>query len=560
MTRIGVLLIFCWRVPAADLVLRNGKVVTLDPVKPQATAIAITNGNITRVGTDAEVAREIQASTRVIDLAGRLAIPGFIEGHGHFTGLGEFKMNLNLRDARNWDQIVAMVAAAVKEAKPGDWIVGRGWHQEKWDRKPVPDVRGFPVHQSLSKVSPNNPVYLAHASGHGAFVNDAALKRAGITRSTADPPGGEILRDSAGNAAGFLNEKAQALASAAMARDSARRPATDREAVARRQIDLASQEVLAKGITTFQDAGSPMEVIERLKARAAAGTLPVRLWVMARMPNSELAANLSKLRVIGFGGNSLTVRAIKRQIDGALGSRGAWLLEPYSDLPSSSGLNTEDLADIERTAKIAIENGLQLAVHAIGDRANREALNLYERTFKTYGKNGLRWRIEHAQHLSPADIPRFAQLGVIAAMQGIHATSDGPMVLPRLGPKRAAEGAYVWQSLLKSGAHVANGTDTPVEDVNPIKNFYATVTRRMKDDAAFYPAQRMTRLEALRSYTIENAYAGFEENLKGMLRVGMLGDITVLSKDILTVPEQEILGAQVDFTIVGGKVAYQRGR
>jgi predicted amidohydrolase YtcJ len=261
--------------------------------------------------------------------------------------------------------------------------------------------------------------------------------------------------------------------------------------------------------------------------------------------------------VIGYGDNHLTVRAIKKYMDGALGSRGAWMLEPYSDLPSTSGLAIDSPEEIGRTAKLALANGYQLCVHAIGDRANREVLNVYEKALA--GKRDLRWRIEHAQHIDPADIPRFAKLGVFAMMQGVHCTSDAPMVIPRLGPKRAEEGAYVWQSLIQSGAHVGNGTDVPVEDVSPIACYYASVTRRLKDGSTFYPAQKMSRTQALRSYTVENAYAAFEENLKGTLEVGKLGDVTVLSKDILIVPDEEILNTQVEYTIVGGKVVYQKG-
>jgi predicted amidohydrolase YtcJ len=547
--------------PAADLVLRNGKVITLDPSLPQVSAVAVTNGRISAIGSDAQIAREIGSTTRVIDLKGRLAIPGFIEGHAHFTGIGESKMILNLRDARNWEEIVAMVAAAAREAKPGEWISGRGWHQEKWDHRPQPNVRGFPVEETLSRVSPNNPVLLTHASGHAVFVNRAALERAGVTRATADPPGGEILKDSAGNPTGLLNEEAQSLARAAMDRDLSKRSAAEKESEAQRVIDLAAAETLSKGITSFEDAGSPPDVVARLKTRAEQGRLPLRLWVMLRISNADFKANAARYRVIGAGDNHLTVRAIKRYMDGALGSRGAWLLEPYTDLPSSTGINIEDLKDIEQGARIAIENGYQLCIHAIGDRANREVLNLYEKTFRAYPeKKDVRWRIEHAQHLNPQDIPRFALLGVIAAMQGIHATSDAGMVIPRLGPKRAQEGAYVWRSLIDSGAHVANGTDAPVEDVDPIANYYATVTRKTASGQEFFPAQRMTRMEALRSYTIEPAYAAFEENLKGKLKVGMLGDITVLSQDLLTIPDQEILKTRVDYTIVGGKMAWESGR
>lgn len=547
--------------PGADLVLRNGKVITLDPAIPQASAIAVTNGRISLVGSEAQVAREIGPGTRVIDLKGRVAIPGFIEGHAHFTSIGEAKTILNLRGARNWEEIVAMVAAAAREAKPGEWIAGGGWHQEKWDHPPQPNVRGFPLEETLSRVSPNNPVLLRHVSGHAVFVNRAALARAGVTRATPDPPGGEILKDSQGNPTGLLNESAEDLANAAMARDLAKRSPAEKEAEAQKIIDLAAAEVLSKGITSFEDAGSAPDVVARLKARAEQGKLPLRLWVMLRVSSADFAANAARCRIIGAGDNHLTVRAIKRYMDGALGSRGAWMLEPYADLPSSSGLNVEDLKDIEKTAEIAIQNGYQLCIHAIGDRANREVLNLYERIFREHPeKKDLRWRIEHAQHLNPQDIPRFAQLGVIAAMQGIHATSDAGMVIPRLGPKRAQEGAYVWRSLIDSGAHVANGTDAPVEDVDPIPNFYATVTRKTASGQEFFPAQRMTRLEALKSYTVEPAYAAFEENLKGRLKVGMLGDITVLTQDLLTVPDQEILKTRVDYTIVGGKVAWASGR
>ncbi len=557
--RLALALLCSLTASAADLVLRNGHIVTLDPSMPEAQAIAITAGRIIAVGTDARIAREIQPATKVIDIHGHLAIPGFIEGHGHFINVGEMKMNLNLRDAKTWDQIVAMVSTAAREAKPRQWIVGMGWHQEKWDVKPSPNVNGFPVHDSLTRVSPNNPVMLIHASEHAMFVNAAAMKSAGITRDTPNPDGGEIMKDAAGNPIGLMNEKAQALIRGAMARDLAKRTPAEREAVEQREIDLAAQEAISKGITTFQDAGEPAEIIDRFKRRAAAGTLPLRLWVMLREPNEAIVRDVQRLKMSGFGDDHLTVRAIKRQIDGALGTRGAWLLAPYSDMPSTSGRVTEPLEDIEKTAQIAIANDMQLCVHAIGDRANREVLNLYERTFQAHPeKRDLRWRIEHAQHLDPADIPRFAKLGVIASMQPVHCTSDAPMVIPRLGEKRAAEGAYVWQSLMKSGAHVSNGTDAPVEDVNPIANYYAAVTRKLKNGQTFFPNQKMSRIEALKSYTIENAYSAFEEKLKGQLKPGMLGDVTVLSKDILTISDDEILKTEVEYTIVGGKVAYQR--
>jgi len=545
----------------ADLVLRYGKIVTMQSSAPEVEALAARGGKIVAIGTNQQIQSYIGPSTKIVNLRGRLAIPGFIEGHGHFMGLGASKMSLNLRDVKNWDQIVAMVAAAAHEAKPGAWILGRGWHQAKWDPPPSPNVQGFPLHDALSQVSPNNPVWLTHASGHAGFANAEAMRLAGIDKNTPNPPGGEILKDPQGNPTGLFNEQAQGLISRALAEYRAHLPPTEIASEARHQADLAARECLSKGITTFQDAGSPLPTVDLLKSMAEENKLGLRLWVMLRTSNAILAPNLRKYYTIGAADDHFTVRAIKRMMDGALGSRGAWMLQPYSDLPGSSGLATEDPSDIRKTAELAIADGYQLCVHAIGDRANREVLNIYEAVFKEHPEQkNLRWRIEHAQHLSAADIPRFAALGVIASMQGIHCTSDAPFVIQRLGPKRAEEGAYVWQKLMKSGAVVSNGTDTPVEDVDPIACFYASVSRKLKDGSVFFPDQRMSREEALRSYTVNNAYSAFEESSKGSLAPGKLADVTVLSKDILTIPEDEIPKAHVDYTIVGGKLLYQRSQ
>jgi predicted amidohydrolase YtcJ len=539
------------KVAPADMVLHKGKIVTIDPAKPEVQAIAIRGEVIAAVGSEEEIQPYIGPSTKVIDLAGMLAIPGFIDSHGHFTGLGETKMELDLAHAATWDDIVAMVAEAARKAKPGEYILGGGWHQEKWSRKPVPDVEGFPTHEALSKVSPDNPVLLTHASGHAIFANAKAMEMAGITRSTPDPTGGQIMRDAKGNSIGVFRENAEGLV----------RKGAD-EFVRKRTPDairLAIQECLSNGVTTFFDASSSFETIDLFKKFADEGNLGIRLWVMISEGNQALQQNLAKYRIIDYGDKHLTVRAIKRFMDGALGSRTAWMLEPYADLPSSTGINVDKVEDIAETARLAIENGFQLCTHAIGDRANREVLNIYEAAFKAHpDKKDLRWRIEHAQHLNAADIPRFGALGVIAAMQTIHCTSDAPYVLARLGAQRAEEGAYVWQKLMKSGAIICNGTDTPVEDVNPILNFYAAVTRKLKDGTAFYPDQRMTREEALKSYTWNAAYSGFEEGTKGSLVAGKLADITVLTKDILTIPEDEILTTSVKYTIVGGKLMYSR--
>jgi predicted amidohydrolase YtcJ len=558
---LAVLMVLAWanaRAQPADTVLRNGKIVTMDRTKPSAEALAIRGDTILAVGSNQEVQQHIGKSTQVIDLAGKLAIPGFIEGHGHLTGLGSARMSLNLMTVKNWDQVVSMVAESVTRAQPGDWILGRGWHQEKWDKKPAPNVEGFPTQESISKVSPNNPVLLTHASGHAAFANARALALAGIDKNTPNPPGGEILRDTQGKPTGVLRETAAGLVSRALAQARSRRPPEQIQAQARKEIELAIQECLAQGVTSFQDAGSSFATIDLLKELAEEGKLGLRLWVMVRETNASLAQNLPKYRWINSAGKRLTVRAIKKSIDGALGPRGAWLLEPYSDLPSSTGLNTTPVGELAETARIAVENGFQLCVHAIGDRANRETLDVFERTFKSHPeKKDLRWRVEHAQHLAAADIARFGQLNVIASMQGIHCTSDAPYVLARLGENRAKEGAYVWQKLMKSGAVVVNGTDAPVEDVSPIASFYASVSRKLNNGSVFFPDQRMSREEALRSYTLNAAYAAFEEDIKGSLSPGKVADITVLSKDIMSVAEDEIPATEVLYTMVGGKVVYR---
>jgi predicted amidohydrolase YtcJ len=536
----------------ADLVLTNGRIVTVDDALPEAEAMAVVGDRIVALGSTDEISSFIGDGTEVLDLDGRLAIPGFIESHGHFLGIGDANLQLRLMETESWDEIVDMVAAAVAEARPGELVRGRGWHQEKWAETPEPNVDGLPMHTGLSAVSPDNPVVLRHASGHATYANARAMEMSGITRDTPDPDGGQIVRDANGDPIGVFRETASRLLE----------PATDGAAPPdpRRQVELAQEEVLRKGVTSFQDAGSSLATVDVLREMAEAGELDVRLWVMLRGSNEDFARELPSYRMIGVGENHLTVRAIKHSIDGALGPHGAWLLEPYEDLPSSTGLNTTDVALIEETARLAAEHGYQLCVHAIGDRANRETLDIFQRTFEAHPDlTDLRWRIEHAQHLHPDDIPRFAELGVIASMEGVHATSDAPYVLERLGEQRAEEGAYVWQELIRSGAVVTNGTDAPVEDVDPIASYYATVSRRTRDGSVFYPDQRMSRMEALRSYTINGAHAAFEEDLKGSLSVGKLADVTVLSKDILEIPEEEIPTAEVIYTIVGGDVVYRAG-
>jgi len=537
----------------ADLVIRGGRIVTLDARVPEAQALAARGGRIVAVGSNADVQRFVGAATRVVELNGQFAMPGFIEGHGHFANIGNAKLGLELLDTTSWEQIVQMVADAVKQARPGQWIVGRGWHQEKWTSTPQPNVEGFPMKASLDRVSPDNPVVLTHASGHASFANSKALELSGVTRDTPNPNGGEILHDASGNPTGLMRETASGLI-----RRGAGEPEptpAEVEARERRVLELADQEVISNGITSFQDAGSSVMTVNRMKAAIDAGRMNVRLWVMIRGGNAQ---SLAAGRVVGYGGDRLTVRAIKITADGALGSRGAWLLNPYSDKTDSTGLATTPIDRIAEQAQVALDAGYQVCVHAIGDRANREVLNVYEEVFRKNNINGrnLRWRIEHAQHIHRDDIPRFGRMNIIASMQGVHATSDAPWVEPRLGAERAAEGAYVWQKLMQAGAVVTNGTDAPVEDVDPIASYYATVTRRTNSGMIFYADQAMSRIDALKSYTISNAYAAFEEDIKGTLTVGKLADITVLTKDITTVPAEEIRQAKVAYTIVGGTIVY----
>lgn len=544
---------------SADLVLINGKIVTVDEKHPEVQAVAVKGDKIFAVGSNQEIQNHVSDNTKVLDLEGKLVIPGIIEGHAHFMSFGYSKMKLALAKTKNWDEIIKIVEDAVKEVEPGEWILGRGWHQEKWDKLPKKTVEGFPVHDALSKVSPKNPVFLTHASGHASFANEAAMKLAGVNKSTEDPDGGRVIRDSKGDPTGIFLEIAENLLGNKLSEIKSKRTPEQIAQEKQKAFGLAVNTCLENGITGFHDAGVSFATIDFFKEMLEKNKLGIRLYVMISEKNEQLKQHLSNYKILNLGDHRITVRAIKRLIDGALGARGAWLLEPYSDLTSSYGLNTEPIDAFKETAKIAIENDFQLCTHAIGDRGNRETLDIYEAAYKSYpNKKDLRWRVEHAQHLSLTDIPRFGKLGIIPSMQAIHCTSDGPWVPKRLGDQRTAEGAYVWQKLMKSGAIINNGTDAPVEDIDPIANFYAAVSRKLPDGSKFYPDQCMSREEALKAYTLNCAYAAFEEDIKGSLTPGKLADITVLSKDIMTIPEEEILDTEVLYTIVGGKIMYEK--
>ena len=491
-----------------------------------------------------------------------MVLPGLIDGHGHYMSLGESLMGLDLRPPASWAEIVALVADAVTEVEPGEWIVGRGWHQDKWQSPPTPAVEGLPVHHALSAVSPDNPVMLIHVSGHGVFVNGRALELIGVTRDTPDPVGGEFVRDGNGDPTGMLRETAQEFARAAVADWRSARSPEEIEAEFRQQVALAGAEAVANGITTFHDMGETFEIIDGLKTMAEEGALPVRLYVHVQETAADMEGRLQDYRMIGHGGGFLTVRAIgEKVLDGALGVHGGWLLEPYADMPRSVGFNVTPVTDIQLSAELAAEHGYQMAIQGIGDRAARELLNIYEGIFSGAPEQGdWRWRIEHCQVIHPDDIPRFAELGVIASVRGVFATSDGPWVVTRLGEERTRERGYPNQSLFQSGAVVINGTDPPVEDISPVMNFYYSVSRRMTNGQVFQPEQRMTRDQALASYTVNPAFAAFEEELKGTLTPGKLADITVLSRDIMTIPEEEIPAAEVVYTIIGGEVRYSRSQ
>ena len=543
----------------ADLVLINGNIITMDERIPKVEAIAISADTIKNIGTTKSIKELVGVNTKVIDLKGKFVMPGFFESHAHFLSLGESKIKLDLSKASNWDAIIAMVAEATEKAQPGEWIVGRGWHQEKWDPVPEENIEGYPLHTILSSATPYNPVLLTHASGHALFANKYALDIAKIDTSIKNPKGGRIVRDSLKNAVGVFEEEAMSLIYNEYQKFLDNR--TEKEIFAHREkvVQLAVKECLKYGITSFQDAGSTFDEIDFFKEQIDSGKLPVRLNVMIYGDNSELEKRISDYKIINYGNNHLTVRAIKKYIDGALGSRGAWMFNDYSDLPNHTGLNVTPLSSLRKTAKIAIENGFQMCTHAIGDKANREILNIYENAFKQNpDKTDLRWRVEHAQHLSRKDISRFAELNVIAAMQGIHATSDAIFVRKRLGRERTKRGAYVWRKLIDSGATICNGTDAPIESVNTIENYFATVTRQLPNGRTFFPEEKMTRMEALKSYTINGAFAAFQDDKLGSLEIGKLADITVLTNDILNTPNEKLLNTKVNMTIVGGNILYSK--
>lgn len=555
-----ILLWSCQSGPApADQVFINGIVYTVDEANPKVEAVAVKDGLILAVGTTAEIQAYVGGSTEVIDLQGKTMTPGIIESHAHLMGIGYNKLEIDLMGVKTYEELIQKVGEAAATAKPGDWITGRGWHQDKWLKMPEKTVKGFQTHDALSAVSPNNPVYLAHASGHASFVNQKAMDLAGITPLRSENPtqeveGGEVLRDELGNPTGVLVERASTLVSKLIPETT---PEKDEEA-----LTLALQELAEKGITSFHDAGSGQEVIDLVQKFQKEGKLTARMYIMLTGRQPDLLEAWYKKGPMIDPNHWVTVRSIKLNCDGALGPWGAWLLEDYSDKPGHRGHETLPMSVVTEVSEKALPLGFQVCAHAIGDRANQEILDRFESALAKNPKaSDHRFRIEHAQHLHPDDIPRFGKLGVIAAMQAIHLSSDRPWAIGRLGEKRIIDGAYVWQKLFQTGARIANGTDAPVEPVDPLPSFYASVTRKTLQGlpkGGYEGDQKMTRDQALKSYTLDGAFAEFEEKFKGSIEVGKAADFTVYDKNIMEIPEDEILQAKVQLTVVGGKVVYKK--
>jgi predicted amidohydrolase YtcJ len=533
--------------PVADLILTDGRIYTVSGDRPTVEAVAVRDGRIAAVGGASEVLLWKGPTTRVIDLRGRAAYPGFKDSHAHLLSLGLSRLNVELQGTHDFEEVIARVKQAAQSQAPGTWILGRGWHEGKWTHAPPDAVQGFPVHQSLSAVTPDNPVVLRRADGHALLANARAMELVHITASTRAPAGGQIIRGAQRNPTGVFVDDAMDLI----------QPPRPTGATKRKAWALAFAECLRYGITAADEPGLDFEDVALVKQLAAEDRIPIRLYVML---GGWKTLQQFEQPEIGLDHGFLTIRAVKLYADGALGSRGAALLAPYDDDPKNTGLLVTPVEELREAMRYALAHGFQVATHAIGDRGNRQILNLYQQTqAKDPSKKALRWRIEHAQVLAPSDIPRFAELGVIASMQTIHATSDRPWAPARIGLERL-KGAYAWRKLLSTGAHIPNGTDAPVESLDPIANFYAAVSRRQANGeprGGFDPEERMSREEALRSYTIEGAYATFTEKEAGSLEVGKNGDLVVVSKDLMRVPEEQILKSKVVMTIVAGKVMWE---
>jgi predicted amidohydrolase YtcJ len=535
----------------ATLVFINGNVYTANEKRPHAEAVAVKDDRIIFVGSNADAKKYQGANTRVIDLHGGTVVPGLTDAHYHFIGVGQREMNLNLEGITNLQDFLAKVKTRVDQAKPGEWVTGRGWIETFW----TPPV--FPTRFDLDKISPNNPVFLTRADGHGAVANSAALKIGNVTKDTKDPFGGQILRDKeTGEPVGMLLDNAQGLVTSHI-------PART-EGDTDQAIILANKRSIELGWTQVQDPGGSYDDIAHYQKLYGEGKLKIRIYKAVYGPGPPARRLLSEGPIIEAFGNRLNVRAIKVVSDGALGSRGAALLQPYSDAPDSKGFLRVKDEELMPMLKDALQKGIQVETHAIGDYANRFILDEYEKALSAVPKSQRkiaepRWRIEHSQIINPVDIPRFAKLGIIPSMQPSHAIGDLHFAPSRLGIERL-KGAYAWNSFIKLGVIVPGGSDAPVERGEPMIEFYAAVAR--KDIRGFsgegwHPEEKVTREDALKMFTIWPAYVAFEEKLRGSIEVGKLADLTVLSADIMKIPEMEILKTKCVMTVIGGEIVYQ---
>ncbi len=538
---------------SADLVLRHATVYTVDVAHPTAQSVAVKDGRIIYVGGDAGVAKYVGGTTRTLDLQGRFVYPGLVDAHAHFPAIGAREMTLNLEGTKSKDEFLARVAAVVRQKKPGEWVTGRGWIETFW----VPQA--FPTRQDLDKIAPNNPVWLTRADGHASVANSAALRLAKVVGTTPNPAGGNINLDRDGQPTGMLIDHAQALVG-----DLVPKPT---EAQLDSAFILAGQRELSLGWTQVQDAHGTWDEVERMRKLLRSGQLHIRLYKAITGPGAQA----DRLIAQGPGAPELNdrfeTRVIKIVMDGALGSRGAALLEPYSDDPTTRGLITTDTIAVKQMLVRALRAGIQVETHAIGDRANRITLDMYAAAMKAVPPaerkvREPRWRIEHAQIVNPVDMPRFKQLGIIASMQASHAIGDLFFAASRLGTERL-KGAYAWESFFKLGVPVAGGTDAPVERGEPMIEFYAAVARKSLDGRSgaadvWHPEERVTREQALKMYTWFPAFAAFEEERHGSITVGKAADFTVLDQDIMTIPEAQIPRTKNVMTIVGGEVVYQQ--
>jgi predicted amidohydrolase YtcJ len=536
---------------AADIVFQNGNVYTANDNAPRAEAIAVKADKIVFAGSNADAQQYVGQGTRVVDLKGSTVLPGFTDSHQHLSGVGLREMTLNLEGTTSLQDFLAKVKARVAQAKPGEWVTGRGWIETHW----TPPA--FPTRWDLDKVAPNNPVILGRADGHGAVANSAALKLASVDKNTPNPFGGEISKDKqSGEPNGMLLDTAQGLVRRHV-------PPTSRDD-AERAVVLGVKRNIELGWTQIQDAGGSYTDVDIFKKLYEAGKIKLRIYKAVHGPGPSATRLLNEGATIGAYGNRFTFRTIKVVSDGALGSRGAALLDPYSDATDTKGFLTVKAEELRPMLIEALRKGIQVETHAIGDYANRFVLDEYEAALKAVpsGERKVadpRWRIEHAQIVNPADIPRFAKLGIIPSMQPSHAIGDLFFAPSRVGIERLA-GSYAWESFIKSGIVVPGGSDAPVERGEPMIEFYAAVAR--KDQKGFsgegwHPEEAVTREQALKMFTIWPAYAAFEEKLRGTIETGKLADFTILSADIMKIPAAEILKTRCVMTVINGEIVYE---